>query len=371
MEMFFIEKQVWDRYIAGKSKNRKIYGIFETNEKFLSNKSQFVRPVDGHDGQNLFWETVTPDNARRIVYDRMHPVPPLKIFFFPFKERIVPAVDNTEPFMVIGATNCDLLALDSTDRVFINDLYRDPAYSIRRQQGTLVSIDCLKPNEFCFCELLGNRPYPEKNFDLNLTLIENGFIAETGSDKGRVIIEELGKPEPASAGLISRRAEMREYVSGLVNAANSEYGFPAPGHLRKEVPEFIKDRLETPLWADGAYECIQCGSCNASCPTCVCFLLDDRSTGKNFSKSKIWDYCLLQSYAKMTSGVSPRPLLKERYANRLLCKYQYMVQNYGIVGCTGCGRCISGCPGKINKRKVINDIYLEKSKDVVRTNEKI
>ena len=136
------------------------------------------------------------------------------------------------------------------------------------------------------------------------------------------------------------------------------------GHIRNDIPACIEDKTGALEWKSGAFNCVQCGACNASCPTCVCFLLEDFSSRVSFSKAKIWDYCLYQSYAKMASGVSPRSLLWERYANRLLCKYKYMVKNFGIVGCTGCGRCISACPGKIDKRKILEEVVKENGKHI-------
>jgi len=64
----------------------------------------------------------------------------------------------------------------------------------------------------------------------------------------------------------------------------------------------------------------------------------------------------------MASGATPRPTLYDRYANRLLCKYWYMVENFGMVGCTGCGRCIAGCIGKIDKRKVLSEFLKVKER---------
>jgi ferredoxin len=41
-----------------------------------------------------------------------------------------------------------------------------------------------------------------------------------------------------------------------------------------------------------------------------------------------------------------------------------MVENFKMIGCTGCGRCIAGCPGKIDKRKVLSSIFEDKVMDV-------
>jgi ferredoxin len=355
MDTYFIEKNIWADYIRKKSLEINIYAAFEKSEPVFSNESQFIR-ADKTQKSSLMWEIANPDNIDKIIYDRMHPVAPLKIFFFPFKEIILPEIDSITPFFIIGATNCDLLALDITDKVFKDNNYKDPSYSRRRQQATIISIDCQKPDEYCFCELWGNRTYPEKNFDLNLTYTSEGFIAEIGSEKGVSIIKEIDKKEKTSEETASLRESIRKQTQNIVKNNNSQYKICEIGHIRNDVPSCLENKIDSPEWKSAVTDCVQCGACNAACPTCVCFLLEDFSSQKSFTKAKIWDYCLYQSYAKMASGVSPRPLLWERYANRLLCKYQYMVKNFGIVGCTGCGRCIAGCPGKIDKRKILQEV---------------
>jgi len=54
--------------------------------------------------------------------------------------------------------------------------------------------------------------------------------------------------------------------------------------------------------------------------------------------------------------ISPRPELRSRLANRILHKFVYSPQQYGMLGCVGCGRCVDACPGAIDIRKVVEDL---------------
>jgi ferredoxin len=62
----------------------------------------------------------------------------------------------------------------------------------------------------------------------------------------------------------------------------------------------------------------------------------------------------------MAGGVNmkltPRPELRSRLANRILHKYVYSPQQYEMLGCVGCGRCIDACLGAIDIRKVVEDL---------------
>jgi sulfhydrogenase subunit beta (sulfur reductase) len=37
-------------------------------------------------------------------------------------------------------------------------------------------------------------------------------------------------------------------------------------------------------------------------------------------------------------------------------KFRYYVENFGVISCVGCGRCVMLCPVNIDIRKIISDI---------------
>jgi len=86
----------------------------------------------------------------------------------------------------------------------------------------------------------------------------------------------------------------------------------------------------------------------------------DRKVGEKYERYYLWDGCLLTGFSRVAGGANPRPLLYQRFSNRLFCKFYFFPENIDLDACTGCGRCIAVCPGKIDMRKVFRDIAVER-----------
>lgn len=338
MEKLYIEFKDWQNFLRGKLKEKRIYAPI---------KSENDIP---------FYEILNEKNLTDIVYDKARPVEPFKIFLFPFKEKVVPEIENFQEFVVLGVNSCDLKGIEILDKVFKEGEYKDPNYEKRKANILIISLDCKEPYPTCFCSLVGVNPYPSKDFDLNLSKIGNGFIVEIGSEEGLKFLDNDSRFYKANDTQIKILEEERERTIEKVKKINENFKI-------KEL-ENLKGMFHKEYWQkiEDIKNCVSCGSCTFNCPTCVCFLLEDISKNEIFKKVKIWDSCQFPGYARMASGATPRPSLFERYANRLLCKYWYMKENFKIFGCTGCGRCINGCIGKIDKRKVIDEVLVEKMK---------
>jgi len=337
MDTLYISKQDWESFIKGKLEKNRIFA-----------------PVDSE--LRLFYKRILPGEETQIVYNRARPVEPLKLFLLPFKERALPSVESVPDIVVMGPAACDLKGLEILDKVFRDGDYKDPGYQARREKTLIVSFECRDPYPTCFCELVGLHPYPEGNFDLNAAKFEEGFLVDIGTEKGRAFIGNDQKFFQATGEQRKKRELNRQKASEIIKETNRDFDFTDIDN--------IKGSYQTELWKvpKDVENCVQCGSCTNNCPTCVCFLLEDTGTAGTSRKTKVWDSCLFPGYARMAAGASPRPTLYDRYANRLLCKYWYMVENFGMKGCTGCGRCIAGCVGKIDKRKVITEVLREKVK---------
>ncbi|MCM8829669.1 MAG: 4Fe-4S dicluster domain-containing protein [Candidatus Omnitrophica bacterium] len=337
MDTLYITKKDWDSFIKGKAEICNIFAPFEYERR-------------------LFYNRASPDIEKDIVYNRVRTVEPLKIFFAPFKERVFPEVDEIPEIVIMGVTTCDINGLKIMDRVFMGDDYKDPNYTNRREKTLIISSDCLSPYPTCFCELVGIHPYPYDGFDLNISIFEDGVLVDIGSDKGRSFIGEDQKFLQASREQINKREQNRNKISAMIKESNRAFDFV-------DITTKLKGAYHTELWKlpKDIENCVQCGSCTNNCPSCVCFLIEDTGSQETMKKVKVWDSCLFPGYARMAAGVSPRPTLYDRYANRLLCKYWYLVENYGKTGCTGCGRCIDGCAGKIDKRKILTEVLREKT----------
>ena len=336
MDILYITKQDWDNFIQGKAESVDIFAPFEQDGRLLYGK-------------------VSPENKQEIVYNRVRTVEPLKMFFVPLKERVVPDVQEIPERVIMGVTNCDMSGLKILDKVFRDGEYKAPNYAERRVKTLIISADCLSPYPSCFCEIVGTHPYSEEGFDLNISLLGDGFLVDVGSEKGRSFIGGDQKFFQASKEQIDQRENNRQKTSEKIREANREFDLT-------DIRKRMRGAYHTEIWRmpKDIENCVQCGSCTNTCPTCVCFLLEDTGEQGQTTKGKVWDSCLFPGYARMAAGASPRPTLYDRYANRLLCKYWYMVEHFGLFGCTGCGRCIAGCAGKIDKRKVLTEVLRER-----------
>lgn len=332
MDVFWVSRSGWEEFLKQKSSEKTLFAPFDVNDR-------------------LCYDRVTPENVSAIVYDRARPVEPFKLFLLPYQEKVSPDLSIFPETAVLGMANCDLLGVEILDKVFAEGQYQDPHYSRRKEHTLRVSFDCQSPYPTCFCEVLANHPFAEKGFDLNLTSLAEDVLLEVGTEKGRSFLADLPGLRKAEEQHLKKRQAVREAACNRVLEINKDYRL-------ENISERIRGLYPAEHWKSikDVSNCVQCGSCTANCPTCVCFLLEDTGSDILFKKMRVWDSCLYPGYARMAAGASPRPGLFDRYGNRLLCKYWYMVLNFSLKGCTGCGRCISGCIGKIDKRKVLDEL---------------
>ena len=330
-----------ERYYVGKAQ-------WESILKEWMDKFTVVAPIRVNDGFSL--QPVTPENMSSIVYDEARAAQPLKSFLLPALEEVVGKPFSFEkPWLFLGVKACGLAALPILDQAFGGD-FADPAYQKRREESILVSSDCTQPWETCFCTLVGGNPYPTKGFDLNLSKVWDGFVVEVGSLKGKGLLdghdEVLKEVVKEEADALEK---MRKETVSKVEKQNKEFALGAPP---KDV---ISKNWESEVWKKHSETCVECGACNHACPTCHCYFLDDVTRG-TFVKLRGWDSCQYSGYAVTAGGGTPRPRLYERFRNRYFCKFKYLDDNYGMYGCTGCGRCIEGCQGKIDMRAAVRDL---------------
>lgn len=323
-------------------------------EKILQNR--LIAPV--FSGERLHYQILTPESIDQAVPGVVRPEQPLKFFFFPFQEEVLPA-SFVSPQIIMGVTACDLAGLRVLDAVFGQGDFKDPNYLRRREISLVISSDCSQPLDVCFCQLVGLHPFPQQGYDLNLTVLDQLLLLEVGTDKGENFLKDARGLREATEEELALRERLRQNTQERIRQINRKFNLP------EKIPEDISSRLSAQEWNQVWQSCVQCGSCTNSCPSCVCFFLEDITEKDYFRKRRTWDSCLFPGYARMASGVSPRPHLHERFRNRYACKYTYMVKNFNLVGCTGCGRCIQGCAGKIDKRKVLSKIIALKSGDVL------
>ena len=320
------------------------------------------------------WMALTSDaGAARptVALAESRPSQSPKGFFLPAAESMghygsegaVASAVQALPCVLVGVRACDLVARNYLDKVMLDGPFPDPLYAQRREATTIVSCDCTDCAESCFCTSVGGRPFPVEGFDVNLSAIEGGYVAEVGTQRGR---QWLGAPDadgvsPATSEHLAQRDELRHEMTKRVQEQNAQIGLDVSDQTPLNLPQ-----EDDKAWGGFAADCVECGACTNICPTCHCFYLYDQmvspegSEGFLAERIRTWDSCVLSSYHRMAGGagqkLTQKPNLFSRLANRVLHKFTYSPQQYGMLGCVGCGRCVDACLGAIDIRQVVQEL---------------
>jgi formate hydrogenlyase subunit 6/NADH:ubiquinone oxidoreductase subunit I len=332
-------------------------GLRELASKLL-NDSTVIAPVKSF--KNRYLEEITPSNLDKIDIFGFRTVESFKSFLFLLMEKVSKYFAKDSPakeknLIFLGMRGCDLEALEVLDRVFTEGDLTDPFYAANRKNVLIIGADCTDCGKTCFCTMVNGKPYPTKLYDITLSPIDGGYVAEAGSKNGERLISENSRLfTDASSGQLDQKKKNREKVIALLDETNKNY------KLKRDISESHKRNLENKkLWSVLTKDCVECSACNFICPTCTCFLLLDQKNGKDGNERfKIWDACLKAGYQKVAGGANPRGKLFERLQNRYHCKFDYSFDRLNRYTCIGCGRCIDGCAGNIDMRKIF--VELEK-----------
>ncbi len=306
-------------------------------------------------GQHYVYARYDPAAATPLELNNIRVCTPVKEFLFPLRElaAVFPGPEPVEPrqvkpFAVCGLKQCDLRSIEILDRVFLEEEFEDPFYVARRQQMLIISSDCFEPGRSCFCDVLGGRPFAESGFDLNVSQVKDGFIVEVGSDKGRQFVERHSRlflDVPAEA--LRQRDEAGALTQRQLEQNNAEFKLDAP------VKEVVESGHDSDVFDEEAKTCVECQACTRVCPTCHCFYLYDTKQEDYFSKMKMWDSCMRLAYAEVAGGANPRKILGDRLRHRLMHKFVYFLDRYGLDMCVGCGRCVDAEAGGVDIRVVL------------------
>lgn len=327
-------------------------------DKLTSNYSVFV-PVQGKSA--LHYAPYTPD-LERFDPGQVRAFEPLKLFFQRAREVVAEDYDSElpgdedKPVCIVGAKACDLKGFKVLDHALLKGEYEEPFYKRNRERNLIISCDCTTALDTCFCMAMGVRPFPEEGFDINLSPVEGGYLVEAGSEKGEALLDaSSGILEEPDQEMMAERGRTRNQVAELVQANVEESGVPDC----KQLEGAVRRMYDSDVWADEAQTCVECGACNTICPTCHCFLLYDQEDEGKMRRLRIWDSCLLKGFARVGGGDNPRPELWMRLRNRFEKKFDFFPEVADIYACTGCGRCITGCPAKIDIREVLGRLVCD------------
>jgi ferredoxin len=315
-------------------------------------------------GEHYIYNRYEPSDGSQWEFNDIRTCVPVKEFLFPVRELAASYPNPLEPkdikpFAVFGLKDCDLRSIEILDKVFAEEEFEDPFYLARRERMFIISSDCLDSGESCFCNIFDGKPFSESGFDLNVSKVKGGFIIEVGSQKGKDLIEKhspLFTEVPRAA--LTERDENRAKTQKKLEENNAELKFEAT------FKEIVENSEESDTFDTEAQSCVECQACTRVCPTCHCFYLYDTSQKEYFTKMKMWDSCMRMAYAAVAGGANPYKALGDRIQHRLMHKFVYFLDRYGLDMCVGCGRCIDAEAGGVDLREVLKKLSEEfKDKD--------
>jgi sulfhydrogenase subunit beta (sulfur reductase) len=249
-----------------------------------------------------------------------------------------PSGDPAKLYALIGVRPCEIAAIKIQDLAFLRDDFIDPIYRERRNNAFILGVNCLHPGGTCFCDSMGTGPQLSGGFDLGLTELDDTFLMEIGSSSGRDIAKGLPLQKADPALLEKAQQGIREAKTKMGRQLDIS-----------DLPGALLKNLEHPEWAVVAKRCLSCASCTLVCPTCFCWDTQDRTSlnGVETERERVWDSCFNPGYSYQAGG-NTRPNVRSRYRQWLTHKLGTWKQQFGVLGCVGCGRCITWCPVKID-----------------------
>jgi len=326
---FLISKESWDKVLLALLRDHYIYA------PILFNGNQDYR-------------IICEEDVSQIIYNTPKPTTPLKTFFLPVKENVVKTITEIRMRIILGIPSCDLMALGLLDTIYLSEPI-DTYYQHKRENTILIGTDCHSILEHCHCSTYGIQPYPEKYHDISISVLSEDIYLTINSEKGETLFKKL-----SVNGLFKEAG--KDEMENVINKRNEIVALL--GDICKDLPDYtttgelIKGSGED-IWQKYARTCVSCGACATICPTCTCFLLIDRP---EFEKVRQLDACQYPAFEKVAAGEDPLSSRHVRFRNRYLCKYVWKPEKFEPVACTGCGRCIEACIGKINKNELFKEL---------------
>ncbi len=306
---------------------------------------RIIASMENEFGQD--YEEVRPGNISGITYNKPKPATPLKTFFLPVRENVSGEDFPEKPIIIIGVPNCDIEGASLLDEIYLNGEFNDPFYRKRRENTIIIGSDCFGIQEHCHCLSYNIKPWSVSGADLAVIRIGDKVIFRVISKKGEDLMMSVIHIQPLTDTSVTETIEKEH---GITESLLKESNKGLPDYIRTGL--LVRDAKEE-IWKKYASTCVSCGACTTACPTCTCFLLIDKP---GFEKVRQTDACQYPGFERVAGGEDGLFELPKRFRNRYMCKYVWKPQKFNAIACTGCGRCIEACIGKISKNKLFMEL---------------
>jgi ferredoxin len=290
------------------------------------------------DHPSLFGYVVGPDSWKKFLFPAE-----LRLLSVTRKNGSMAITDETQSVVTkkrafIGVRPCELAAIGVQDSVFLSGAYRDPSYESHRLGIFLVAVNCTSVGGTCFCASMQSGPVADSGYDLCLTEVldraHHFFLVDALTERGEDILEEIQARDATEAEIGLGRARIEQAKSSFTRTLEID-----------GLPQFLKSGIDHPRWRDVARRCLTCGNCTQVCPTCFCSTVEDVTdlAGSTAYRTRKWDSCFTLEFSYIHGG-SVRTSARSRYRQWLMHKLGNWIDQFGMMGCVGCGRCITWCP---------------------------
>lgn len=310
----------------------------EDLDKFLNILSGYGHvygPVKNKVDKTVRFEKIS--SAKQLCLDT-HSWFPAKRTFFPQKHVLFTYVNGkldkhhqAKQTVLFGLRNCDINGFDINDRLFLGLDHKDPVYKERREKTLLVGLYCFNEmDNYCFCSSIDLKECHD------IMLYDRGkyYHVKARTPNGKKYVDMLKQEE--------------EFMPEATKCSRK-----LSANTLKEIAKYFMSNE----WKKGSDACLSCGHCTNLCPTCLCFTVNDW-TGLDGKGERLaeWDSCQYKDFTRVAGGHIFREARVDRFKHRIYHKLQYFKDEFGRYMCTGCGRCMRGCPAKIDWNKIVNEI---------------
>jgi len=315
-------------------------------ENILPNYSLYA-PIK--DNGAIDYELIDLENIKNITYNIPKPTTPLKTFFLPIKENLTSGNNTKQKRIIIGTPNCDIQGLKILDEIYLDKDFIDTSYKEKRDNTLLIATPCYETLEHCHCMTYEIQPFPKEVADISISHLNKRIHLLTLTKKGEEFISLIkefsiisNSPEPEIQDIELKQSKIE---NELITKNTGIPNYKKTGKIVQKAKEEI--------WNKHSSKCVSCGACATICPTCTCFLLIDKP---NFEKVRQLDACQYPGFERVAGDEDALHELSKRFKNRYFCKYVWKPQKFKSLACTGCGRCIEACIGKINKNEIFREL---------------
>jgi sulfhydrogenase subunit beta (sulfur reductase) len=323
MEQYLLKKGDFEKFVLAVMKGNDLIAPVEGKKEKLKSRS-FYKKIDSP--SEIFLDRNTYFPIKGFFFDR-------KEVLFKFKEnRIMNPRIKLRQRVFFGVRRCDLNGIMHQDILFLEE-NEDPFYKARRDASVLIGLHCKEGGDYCFCNSFELKDF----FDLMFYDKGRNYAIEVGSLKGGRFLKRYHNYFKRAKDAVTNKDKV------IIN--------------KKRLDTLdIKSNYNYEDWKRGADKCLACGACNFLCPNCHCFSIEDEveldlKSGKRVRKPAS---CQLRHFTRVAGDHIFRDSKLARFKHRIYHQIQYFKDRHDVVFCTGCGRCIEGCPARIDWVQIIN-----------------